>query len=180
MHHFEGGPCCERNNHNTTRDRTAHQRGWKTLLPCPFLPSHWSTMNVYLCNIRCKWMENHTETIHNLANIENYMQSSNMQTLSEYATDVELFCSTSWLNMPIWTYTPNGTKDNKQHYQGQQHASLPGTHTPPLKKAVYFKNTHVHLNQSCLNCSVPTMIDLCCAFINNICIHCHVIKDFHH
>ena len=102
--------------------------------------------HVNLRSILCEWMENHPNTIRNLADIENYMETSNMQMLGEYATDVELFCTASMLNTPIWTYSPYGKKDDKQHYQWQQHAPLPGTHShfPRSQKAVFLKNTHEH------------------------------------
>ncbi len=94
-----------------------------------------------LRELTLSWMENHPQVICELSNKDNYIATSNMGSLGEFATEVEIFALASFLNTAIFTFSPYG-----DGYQWMRHQPLADTHTPfpPTEKAIFLSNRHVH------------------------------------
>ena len=61
-----------------------------------------------LCALLCQFMHENNEQFNAIANQKDYVITSNVSQLEEYATEVEIFAAATFLGIPIWTFSPCG------------------------------------------------------------------------
>ena len=94
----------------------------------------------------CQFLHANNEQFNAIANQKDYVITSKASQLEEYATEVEIFASATFLGIQIWTFSPYG-----DFYRWQRQRPVSGLPSPFLltEKAMHIK-TCMNILSLCL------------------------------
>ena len=100
----------------------------------------------HLRALLCQFMRENNEQFNAIANQKDYVITSKVSQLVEYATEVEIFVAATFLETPIWTFSPYGDS-----HRWQCHRPVSGLPSPfsLTEKAMYIK-TCMNILSLCL------------------------------
>ena len=86
-------------------------------------------------------MHENNEQFNAIANQKDYVITSKVSQLGEFATEVEIFAAATFLGLPIWTFSPYGDS-----HIWQCHRPMSGLPSPfsLTEKAMNIKYMHEH------------------------------------
>ena len=102
-----------------------------------------------LCALLCQFMRGNNEQFNAISNQKDYVITSKVSQLGEYATEVEIFAAATFLGIPIWTFSPYC---NSHRWQCHRPVSGLPSQFFLTEKAMYIK--------TCMNVLILCLCDL--------------------